>query len=118
MAKGTLGEFDFRVLLEQYAGKSEAESLAPRLTGSAYEVWESKDGGRPLLAVASNWATPEDARRFFRRQRDILIKKSKSADFTMDSEQEMAGSTEAGYFRIRLDDARVDSIEGSSAQLH
>ncbi len=30
---GTLGEFDFRVLLEQYAGKEEAGSLAPHTAG-------------------------------------------------------------------------------------
>jgi hypothetical protein len=38
IAEGTVGEFDHRILLKQYAGEAAAESLAPHLRGAQYKV--------------------------------------------------------------------------------
>ncbi len=65
LADGTLGEFDFRVLLEQYASADEGASLAEHLVGASYELLEQKHEKFPVLGVASAWDSPESARKFF-----------------------------------------------------
>jgi hypothetical protein len=114
---GTLGEFDFRVLLQEYAGKDEAAALAPHATGGMYELLEAKHDRHPVLAFAANWDTADSARAFFGDYRKVLSGKSKSCTFDSESAMELAGRNEYGYFRVRLDGKRFESVEGL-LQLH
>jgi hypothetical protein len=114
---GTLGEFDFRVLLQQYAGKEEAVSLAPHATGGMYELLEAKHDRHPVLAFAANWDTADSARDFFSAYRKVLNGKSKSCTFESESATELTGHNEYGHFRVRLDGKRFESVEGL-LQLH
>jgi hypothetical protein len=109
---GTLGEFDFHVLLLQYAGKEEADSLAPHTSGGMYELLEAKRGRHPVLAFAANWDTPDSARAFFGDYRKVLSGKSKSCSFDRESDKDLGGHNEYGHFRVRLDGKRFESVEG------
>lgn len=115
---GTLGEFDFRVLLEQYAGKDESGSLPAHSTGGMYALFEDKKDHRPVLAWAANWDGAESASRFFRDYRKVLTGKSKRCDFERESEAELSGYDDYGFFRVRLDGNRFESIEGLPSQVH
>jgi hypothetical protein len=47
----------------------------------------------------------------------VLSGKSKSCTFDSESAMELAGRNEYGYFRVRLDGKRFESVEGL-LQLH
>ncbi len=118
LAKGTLGEFDYGVLLKQYAGADVADSLASHLTGSAYEVREDKHDRHPTLVLAANWDSPETARKFFEQYRKVMEKKSRDLKMGAETGDQITGSNAAGYFRIRVQGACVDSVEGSRSPLN
>lgn len=115
---GTLGEFDFRVLLQQYAGKDEATSLAPHSTGGMYELLERKQDHHPLLAFAAVWDSADSAGRFFRDYRKVLSDKSRSCEFENETATELSGRNEFGEFLVRLDGNRFESVEGLAPQVH
>lgn len=115
---GTLGEFDFRVLLEQYAGKEESGALSPHATGGMYELMERKKDHHAVLAFAVNWDGPDSATKFFRDYRKVLTGKTKGCEFERESETELAGHNEYGYFHVRLQGARFESVEGLPSQVH
>ena len=115
---GTLGEFDFRVMLEQYSGKEESQSLAPHTTGGIYELVESKTDRHPVLAFAVNWDTPDSAASFFRAYRKVLEGKSKDCAFVEDSANTLSGRNQYGEFRVRQDGKRFEAVEGLPSQVH
>jgi hypothetical protein len=110
LAEGTLGEFDWRVLLTEYAGKPEAEALAPDLLGSAYALREGE--GTLILSVAARWRTPEAARRCFAGYREILRKKSVSFELQLETPDRLEGRNAAGRFTVMLSGGLVESLEG------
>ena len=118
LGDGTLGEFDFRVLVEQYVAKEEASSLAPHVTGGMYALFEGKKDRHPVLAWAANWDTAEQARKFFEDYRKIMAGKSKSCTFDTGSENELSGRNEYGTFRVRTEGTRFESVEGLPSQVH
>jgi hypothetical protein len=63
---GAIGEFDVDVLVEQYAGRKEAESLYPAWRGGYYFAGRVKGTNSGPLGVlyVSKWATPEKAAEF------------------------------------------------------
>ena len=61
LAEGSLGEFDIRVLLSQYASKEEGEQAAAHLAGGSYALFEYKHDKTPLLAFASTWDSDDAA---------------------------------------------------------
>ena len=116
---GTLGEFDFSVLLQQYAGKEEAASVSPHATGGMYELLERKQDHHPVLAFAANWDTADSAAQFFSDYHKVLEGKSKSCVFDGESATELSGHNGYGYFRVRLDGKRLEAVEGLPApQVH
>jgi hypothetical protein len=115
---GTLGEFDLRVLLQQYAGKDEATALAPHMLGGIYQVAESKQDQKPLMTFAVNWDTPDAARHFLRDYRKALSGKSKNCEFTTADETHLEGRNDQGAFRVEVNEARFESLEGLPAQVH
>ncbi len=115
---GTLGEFDFRIMLEQYAGKGEADSLAPHATGGMYELVEAKKDRRPVLAFAIDWDTPATALKFLADYRKVLTGKSKKCEFDTDSSVALTGANEYGRFEARAAGSRFESLEGLPLQVH
>ena len=63
---GAIGEFDVEVLVEQYAGRKEAEAMYPAWRGGYYfagRVKATKSGPIGVLYV-SRWSSPEKAAEF------------------------------------------------------
>jgi len=63
---GAIGEFDVDVLVEQYAGRDEAEALYPSWRGGYYFAGRPKEQKTGPLGVlyVSRWASPEKAAEF------------------------------------------------------
>ena len=63
---GAIGEFDVDVLVEQYAGRKEAEAMYPAWRGGYYFAGRTKGAKAGPLGVLylSRWATPEKAAEF------------------------------------------------------
>lgn len=114
LTEGTMGEFDHKVLLKQYAPSMEL--LAERWRSAKYQLWEArKDSGRVALAYASEWADDKAAADFFAAYKDVLKKKWKKTVFTEEKPEVLAGESEDGIFVTRLEGSRVSSVEGLPA---
>jgi hypothetical protein len=99
LTTGTLGEFDQRMLLWQFTGKSNADKLAPHGRGAAYRIVEvGKKHRRPVLEYASEWDSEASARDYFLSYAAALRKKWRHCDTTSQTSTLFAGSTENGYF--------------------
>jgi hypothetical protein len=63
---GAIGEFDVDVLVEQYAGREEAEAIYPSWRGGYYFAGRPKGvkSGQIGVLYPSRWATPEKAAEF------------------------------------------------------
>jgi hypothetical protein len=63
---GAIGEFDVDVLVEQYAGRQEAEAMYPAWRGGYYFAGRTKGTKSGPLGVlyVSRWSTPEKASEF------------------------------------------------------
>jgi len=114
IAKGMLGEFDYAVLLRQYAGDKEARRIAPRWQAGAYRLFEHKKNKRTVLEHVSSWDTPETARRFFDGYRKALRGKWTKMLVSKDGDGILSGSGDDGYFLLLVRDSDVYSIEGMS----
>ena len=112
LAEGTLGEFDYRVLLVQYGAKDRAEALAASLLGSQFVLFEDKKDEHPVLAFASRWKSEAESREFWTFYRQALKAKSKTFEPGEESGTMFSGHTEAGFFRVTRKDDVVESIEG------
>jgi len=112
LADGTLGEFDFRVLLAQYTSTGEGASAAEHLVGGSYELLEHKREKFPVLGVASAWDSPESAQTFFELYRRVMQGKWKKLEITRETPNQVEGRGDSGYFRVWLDGVRVNQIEG------
>lgn len=112
IAEGTLGEFDHRILLQQYLGDITAQSLAPHLRGGQYKVWAAGKSHSPVLAYASQWDTEHDAAAFFAAYKGVLKAKWRRCDPVVNDEDLFAGSGDNGYFVARWRGDTVSSVEG------
>src|SRR4051794_30156222 len=82
---GSVGEFDHQMLIREYAGEEEANSLAPHLRGGQFKIVTTEDH-RPVLEYSSEWDSPESAARFHQDYEKILCGKWKHCDVTVRSE--------------------------------
>jgi hypothetical protein len=113
VANGSLGEFDQHMLLWQFTGKKNAESLSPHYRGGGYRVVQvGKRRKHSVLEYASEWDSEESAASYFASYGTALRKKWKSCDVTRRSVNLLAGSSEAGYFIEQLSGPYVTSVEG------
>ena len=115
LTEGCFGELDHRILIEQYVGKEEAADAAPHWRGGRYKLWEDRLRRRHVLAYASEWDTPEAARRYFTLYRAVLGKKWKKMDVTAGTDVRLEGTGDDGYFAVTCRDRVVASIEGAEA---
>ena len=65
LAEGTIGEFDYAILLKQYLGEDAAKRIAPRWVAAGYSFLEHKQEKRTVLLHVSVWDSPDIAREFF-----------------------------------------------------
>jgi hypothetical protein len=112
LARGMVGELDMAILLEQYAGSGAARELPPHWRGSGYRVWESKAGGRPVLACAIAWDTEEAAAKFFSLYGKVQAGKWKKLGYSERTRERVTGESEGGRFEVRLSGRRVNILEG------
>ncbi len=112
LTDGDVGEFDFRVLFEQYASKKEAEEAAPAWRAGRFELLEEKDTKHPVLHWAVLWASPESAHTAFVLYLKAMEKKSQNLNWTGQSGDSAEGSNQHGLFRIKTEGARLEGIEG------
>jgi hypothetical protein len=70
-ATNTLGELDFRILVEQHSDRQTAERAAAGWGGDRYALLEDAEG-RPAVAIKSSWDSSQDAQEFFRAYGDAL----------------------------------------------
>ncbi len=81
LGEGSVGELDFQILLEQYAGKDAAERIPRHWHGGNYRLYESKMDRKPLLTYTAEWDSAETARDFFEVYRkNVLPKKWKKIE--------------------------------------
>ncbi len=112
LSDGTLGEMDFRTLLSQYTTAAEGEALAEHLVGGSYELFEHKKEKFPVLGVASTWDSNESARKYFEQYRRVMQGKWKKLEIANQTPELLEGRGDSGYFRIWIDGATVNQLEG------
>ena len=118
LAEGTLGEFDYKVLLTQYTTEEQGKTAAAHLAASSYALLEHKHEKFPVLVYASTWDSPESARKYFKLYTTILHGKWKTVEMQSETASELTGHGDSGYFRTWLDGATVNHIEGLKSPLH
>lgn len=109
---GSVGELDHAILLRQYAGEEESQSLSPHWRGGRYELLEHRDRRRTVLLYASDWDESASARRFFTLYREVLRKKWKRIEVSSEGPDTLAGVGDDGHFLVRRRGASVSSMEG------
>lgn len=114
VTEGTLGEFDQRMLLWQYAGKSQANELAPHLRGAQFRVVAAGKKGQPVLEYVSQWDSNKSASGYFTLYKKVLRGKWKRCEAYTDSDQVFAGRGDNGFFVTHLSGDTMVSIEGLS----
>ncbi len=111
-AEGTVGEFDYAVLLEQYLGKETADRLAPAWRGGAYRLLESKSDDPAVLLHSSIWESEAAAGKFFDAYREILEDKWDRFEVHVAEDGRLYGVGEDGYFTVRRLGRAVIAVEG------
>lgn len=114
ITEGSVGEFDHEMLLRQYAGETEADSLAQHLRGGQFAIVAAGRRRKPLLEYVSEWDSEATAARFFGDYEKVLQSKWKHCDASTANRTMFAGSADNGYFVTRLAGSTVTSIEGVS----
>lgn len=112
LVSGTLGEFDHAVMIEQYVDKETATAVAKNWRGGSAAVVEQKSDKRPVLLYASEWDTPENARRMFEAYRSVLKGKWKEMHIVTDTPESITGSGDDGDFRVWIAGTKLSSVEG------
>jgi hypothetical protein len=118
LADGSLGEFDFRVLLSQYTSKEEGDPEAAHLVGGAYTLYEYKHDKLPLLAFASTWDSEDSAAKYIELYHAVLKGKWKNLRIESDTPSEITGHGDTGYFRTWKDKTTVYHLEGLRTPVH
>jgi len=118
LAEGNLGEFDYRVLLSQFADGDQGKALATHLAGSTYALLEHKHEKFPVLVYASTWDSAESARQYFELYSKVLLGKWKKLEMESQTPSGLFGHGDSGYFRAWLDGSTVNHIEGAKSPLH
>lgn len=112
LADGSVGEFDHRILIEQFVSREDATRLSPHWKGGVFQLLEDKDDRRPILTYRSEWDSADSAKEWFQDYRKVLKGKSKSLEFATDTPSEITGRNDRGRFEIHLDAITVSSVEG------
>lgn len=112
LAEGSLGEFDVRVLLEQFGRKDLIDKLAPSLVGSQFVLLEHKREKYPVFAFTTRWASPAQAKEFWRFYLGAVKAKSKTFNPAPDTATTQTGRTDVGGYSLTLAGDLVECVEG------
>ncbi len=112
LTQGSVGELDWRILFEQYAGAEEARAISPAWRGGRFEVLESEKEGRTVLRFAAVWADEETSKRFMRLYQRVLDGKWTTYKPLASGEDELRGAGDDGVYIIRRKGRVVQGVEG------
>ena len=115
---GSLGELEHQILLEQYAGKAAADTIAVHWRGSNFQLSENKKSGRVVLLYAVEWDDEPVAEKYFQAYKGALAKKWKHFSVTSESPGAVDGIGDDGRFELRRKGAIVTSVEGLDPAIH
>ena len=107
-----MGELDHSILIRQFGTAELAKEISTHWRGGSYAVLESKDRKRSILAYAVDWDDEAMARKYFEFYKTALGRKWKHIEVLEDGARQVSGKGDDGRFTLRLDGARVSSIEG------
>ncbi len=110
LVDGNVGELDHRILLEQYAGRADAEAIAPRWRGGRYRLLEK--GSDVVLLYSSEWEDAGAAREYFEAYQKVLRGKWKSMTIVSENQSVMRGRGDSGEFVVSISGTVVSSVEG------
>lgn len=113
-AEGTIGEFDYAVLISQYVGEEAVRGVAPSWRAGLYRYLEHKREEGAVLLQATRWADAEKAGEFLRSYRSILEGKWETFEVDAETADRIAGRGDDGYFVVWRDGTQVLSAEGMS----
>ena len=114
LADGTVGEFDYAVLFNQYIDEDAVRRISPGWRSARYRFLEHKKNGHTVLLQTSCWKDEETARDFQARYREVLQAKWKAFEIAEESPDRLAGTGDDGRFLLWREGARVMSVEGMS----
>jgi hypothetical protein len=114
IAEGSVGEFDHRILLKQYAAAPQPDRLASHLRGGHFRIVGVGKDKQPVLEYSSQWDSQASAAEFFNSYRRVLKAKWKHCDVVVDNRSTFAGLGDNGYFVSRLIGEIASSVEGLS----
>ncbi|MBA3973107.1 MAG: hypothetical protein C0504_02680 [Candidatus Solibacter sp.] len=109
---GSVGELDWRILFEQYAGREEALAIAPGWRGGTFELLEHKKDGRLVLRFAATWADEETSKRFMRLYQKVMAGKWSRHEARRASEEALTGEGDGGRYVITRKGRAVYGMEG------
>jgi len=122
LAEGSLGEFDFSVLLRQYVPEKEGAEAASHWRGATYRIYESKRDKHSVLTYRAEWDSPESARHFFKLYQVVMKGRWKKMDIDHEADSNhvdsnsagalVTGSGDSGNFRLKWNGSAVESFEG------
>ncbi|MFM2124242.1 MAG: hypothetical protein RL328_693 [Acidobacteriota bacterium] len=111
LARGDVGEFDYSVMLRQYAPGADGREIASHWRGARYRLLEHKATQAPLLLHSSEWDSPAAAGSFFRAYAEVLRRKFPQTEIR-ETGSEFTGHGESGDFSLRITGATVQAVEG------
>ncbi|QOY89330.1 hypothetical protein [Paludibaculum fermentans] len=112
LTEGSIGELDFRILLQQYTNLQDATKQAEKWRGSSLDLLEHKRDKHTVLRWSVEWDSPESAREFLRMYRKVLAGKWKKLELKEETETVLAGTGDDGGFRLVAEGAKVTGLEG------
>lgn len=114
---GTLGEFDFRVLLTAYGSAEEARKISGHLSGATYRTGEDRHTKADLITFAARWDSADSARRFLSLYAAALERKAGACTFSRRTDEDLEGRNRAGFFHVDASGPVVRATEGAPSQL-
>ena len=112
LLRGELGELEHAILIEQYAGKPQAQAIAPHWRGCRFDLIENRKLGRVVLAYAVEWDDEASAAAYFSLYRQVLARKWKRMTVDAETATSVTGTGDDGRFELRRAGAIVTSVEG------
>ncbi len=112
ISAGSVGEFDHRILLQQYVSPQEAATLAPHLRGGQFKVVGVGKAHRPVLLYAAEWDSSVTAEEYFLDYQKVLGAKWKHCEVTTARQGVYAGQGDGGFFVAKLSGTMLTSVEG------
>lgn len=86
VAEGSVGELDHHILVEQSSSKEDADGVSPHWRAGSFRLYERKADKQAVLTYLSEWDSAESAGEWARAFRNILSKRNRSGDFTVEQE--------------------------------